>query len=292
MAFPPSDKTLEGVLTDSQQRLTLVERRIAQIARISAIPDATVVAEGFGVDVTGNGSTATPYKIATGGTTAERNTRYGAVPTTDPARVALANQRPVWFNTDLGWEEGYYAVTGLSGLTARGLVAGVTSGWYPTGPGGPRIYLVAGVQQPLVTGNTYTGWNAPGNGRSWQRGGTAWFTYTPASGSIACVKAGRYRCTFMMTIQAGSGSGLLYLIKNNSGTDPNVVAQATPTLGSWETPFTMTQPDLLMLAGDNLRMYAASVGGATFAPAADGNKERLGTWAMEYLGPALVNDSA
>ena len=64
------------------------------------------------------------------GTTAERDSYYG-IPADDAARVALANQKVLWFNTDLGWEESYYAPTGLVGLTATGLIAGTAAGWYP-----------------------------------------------------------------------------------------------------------------------------------------------------------------
>ena len=68
----------------------------------------------------------------TGGTTAARNVLFG-VPATDAERVALANQIPTWNNTSTGWLEGYYAETGLAGLTVFGLTPGAASGWYPIG---------------------------------------------------------------------------------------------------------------------------------------------------------------
>ena len=69
------------------------------------------------------------------GTTAQRDAAFG-VPTTDAQRVALANQKVTWFNTDKGWEETYYALATLPGLTAKGVAAPAgytapTSAWYP-----------------------------------------------------------------------------------------------------------------------------------------------------------------
>lgn len=66
------------------------------------------------------------------GSTAERDIYY-TVPSTDAERAGLANRVPTWFNTDKGYSEGYYATTGLAGLTARGLVAdpNIPTGWYP-----------------------------------------------------------------------------------------------------------------------------------------------------------------
>jgi len=74
--------------------------------------------------------------IATRGTTAQRDAVFG-VPTTDSERVALANIEPTWFNTEKGYEEAYYTLASLPGLTVRGLASpgsgygDPTSGWYP-----------------------------------------------------------------------------------------------------------------------------------------------------------------
>lgn len=64
------------------------------------------------------------------GSTVQRNLIYG-IPGTDDERVALANRQVSWYNTDTGWTETYYAVTGLPGLGVKGLVPGVPSAWYP-----------------------------------------------------------------------------------------------------------------------------------------------------------------
>lgn len=114
------------------------------------------------------------YPASTGqmgkGTTAQRDGFYG-VPTTDVQRVALANSSPVWFNTELGWEESYYALSTLSGLTVLGLEAGNPSGWYPIGPG-PEC-----VMEPTAAGTAGAGIYLGGwNGVVRNRGGSAFFT--------------------------------------------------------------------------------------------------------------------
>lgn len=76
------------------------------------------------------------------GPTSERDIYFG-VPGTDADRVDLANRRPTWFNTDLGWEEGYFATSGLTGLTAPGTLAGFAAGWYPLG--GADIFVHKGM---------------------------------------------------------------------------------------------------------------------------------------------------
>lgn len=70
------------------------------------------------------------------GTAAQRDARFG-VPATDAARVALANKRVQWFNTEKGYYESYYALASLAGLAVPGLGApgsgyvAPASGWYP-----------------------------------------------------------------------------------------------------------------------------------------------------------------
>lgn len=64
------------------------------------------------------------------GTTAERDLYFGSIATPEQ-QVYLANQVPTWFNTEKGWTEGFYLGAGSPGLTVRGLVPGVTPGWYP-----------------------------------------------------------------------------------------------------------------------------------------------------------------
>lgn len=71
----------------------------------------------------------------TRGTTAQRDAIYG-IPTNDLTRAALANQQIVFYNTDKGYSETYYAVSGTVGATGAVLRVGSASGWYPE-PGAP-----------------------------------------------------------------------------------------------------------------------------------------------------------
>lgn len=73
-----------------------------------------------------------------GGTTAQRDALYG-VPSTDTARVTLANKVPTWFNINTGWFETYKATTGTAGLNVPG-VSGA-AGWYQIG--GPNYLTLA-----------------------------------------------------------------------------------------------------------------------------------------------------
>lgn len=221
------------------------------------------------------------------GTTAQRDGTFG-IPVTVAQQVALANQMQVWYNTESGWYESYYATTGLSGLTAKGLLAGIPSGWYPLGDG-PEISLVAGAQLSMTAGMTYTNWAAPGTGKSWRKGGTAWFTY--ASGVIAMPIPGRYMVSCRFSVQQGSGSGRVFLSRNNSSSDPNVLSQQIINLdATYDTMYDMTVPSVYFAANDNVRFIAPNVGSAIFFQTADGQKERIGTLVVKYLGPALVTD--
>lgn len=83
------------------------------------------------------------------GTTAQRDVKY-PLPSTDPTRVALANQVILWYNTTKGYVEAYYATTGLTGLLVPGLPAGTISGWYPlieTGIPYGHMGMTGGFQQ-------------------------------------------------------------------------------------------------------------------------------------------------
>ena len=60
------------------------------------------------------------------GTTAERDAVWG-VPANATARVALAEERPRWFNTDKGWDEQYFAQYDDAGATVYNSAG--THGW-------------------------------------------------------------------------------------------------------------------------------------------------------------------
>jgi hypothetical protein len=73
-----------------------------------------------------------------GGTTAARDAYWG-LPGTGTSvgevtdRATLANKGPLWFNTDKGYEERYFAKTGDTGATSGNVAA--TPAWYPSGAG-------------------------------------------------------------------------------------------------------------------------------------------------------------
>lgn len=70
-----------------------------------------------------------PSAALRSGTTAERDALFG-VPATTAERVALANQRPQWFNVEKGYYETYYVAHTLPGLTVPGLSTSMLSGWF------------------------------------------------------------------------------------------------------------------------------------------------------------------
>jgi hypothetical protein len=95
------------------------------------------------------------------GTTALRDNYFG-IPANAAERAALANSRPIWYNTTYKRNETYYAVTGTVGLTVPGLLAGSTPGWYalPTSE-------VGGKSGPVSHAADYRtswarGWSSPG----------------------------------------------------------------------------------------------------------------------------------
>ncbi|WNT44337.1 minor tail protein [Microbacterium phage Mabodamaca] len=142
--------------------------------------------------------------------TATRDAYYG-VPTTDAARAALANSRPIWYNTDLGWQESYYAPVGTPGLTAPGLASGVEAGWYPTGLG-PEIQVSGSVPIAATAGNGVPGWDTVQFTR-----GASWFLRTGFENGawdgryIRVLKAGRYDVTINETFTNGSGVANMWL---------------------------------------------------------------------------------
>lgn len=222
------------------------------------------------------------------GDTVARNAYFGT-PTTDEDRAQLANAQVRWFNTERGWEESYYATTGIAGLTARGLVAGVASGWFPVGPGGPRMFLVPSAQQSLSTGLYFTNWAAPGTGLSWRNGGPG---FLDLAGGVPWVRlAGRYDTTVRLGIQAGAGAAALYLSQNDTaGVQVAIPDQDAVVLnGTYGMIYKLSRLDLLMTQDTSVRVYAASVGSAIFAPSANSGISSSGSYEITYAGPPLVN---
>ena len=230
--------------------------------------------------ITGAGTTASPWQITASlknrGTTAERNALY-APPTTDPQRVDLANQKITWFNTDLGWEESYYAVTGLSGLTARGLVTGTASGWYPTGLG-PRLNYAPTTQHNTSgSGANVTGWSTV----SWING-AGWFSY--ASGVFTFNYAGRYRISMAIGLINGSGVADFH---HYAGTNQRNVAMALYT-GQYNI-LQHTYHNVEMSAGATSRVALMTGNSLTVFIGTGTGAPYRGEFDIQYLGPALVS---
>ncbi|QXO13179.1 minor tail protein [Arthrobacter phage DevitoJr] len=150
------------------------------------------------------------------GSTAQRDGYYG-VPTNDAERANLANAKVTWFNTEMGWEESYYTVTGATFLTVPGLVTGAAPGWYPTGEG-PFVILDS-------TAPTWVDWNTSIGGYAvkQRKGGASWFTYN--NSMVQILKHGRYdiRAWTQMLEGTGAPEFLLRVLASNGSTILNEV---------------------------------------------------------------------
>jgi microcystin-dependent protein len=219
------------------------------------------------------------------GTTAERDALYPA-PSTVAQQVALANQKVIWFNTDLGWEESYYAVTLSSGLTALGLITGAPAGWYPTGKG-PYIQ-VDGLALTTVALNSYIGnW-----GNQVRKGGSSWFTLTNAD-TIDVFKYGRYDLKFW-TIQGGGTNTADYVLAVTEADGTTIYRGGSGGAFTRDTGF-QTRPNLEMYdtiipPGKKVRVKLQSgtlTGPIDVHTSSTGIRGRL---FVRYVGPPLVTD--
>lgn len=218
------------------------------------------------------------------GTTAERDARFGT-PTTDAARVALANQRISWYNTDLGWDESYYAVTGLSGLTAPGLIAGSASGWYPIGAG-PYCVLEPTVSVSGVAAGSYVpSW--PGNVK--RRGGDAWFTYADDR-FLKIEKPGIYELSVWTNQAPGSGTSNWHarvLDAAATTTIRQVDGLAVTLTATLSTQIAGTLRSSPVAAGQLWGLFCHTGSGLTVHHVSVDPRAQL---AAHYRGPALVSD--
>lgn len=205
------------------------------------------------------------------GTSAQRDSSFG-VPASDATRVALANRRVRWWNTDYGWEEQYYAVTGLSGLTVPGLESGIASGWYPVGAG-PKIVLNPGASVSASAGNNISGWSST----EWHRGGTAFLSYS--SGVVTVTMPGRYRVRWRTTLQTGAGELDMWLYVGSTFANDAWELNSTrfKTVG-------FEYSDVRITGGDTVRGY---VNAGTCDVHVSSSSQR-GEFVVEYIGPRLV----
>lgn len=229
----------------------------------------------------GNAGTpvAPPENYVGRGTTAERDNLFG-VPSTDPQRVALANRKIIWFNTDTGWEESYYATTGKPGLTAIGLVAQATSGWYPTGPGPSMLW------EANATFGTSASVFAGGWGWARKRGGAAWWN-SPDGKLIQIMRYGRYAIRVWSVQQAGSGTMNYHLRVTGSDKSTivkNVDGNAFNLNGSLYTRMHAEYDDALLEPNQYVGLWVAN----GIANIHVGSIAPTGQFSIRYLGPPLV----
>lgn len=229
----------------------------------------------------GNAGTpaAPPENYVGRGTTAERDTIFG-VPSTDPQRVALANKKIIWFNTDTGWEEMYYATTGKTGLTALGLVTQASSGWYPIGSG-PAMLWEANAQITTAPPSFIGGW-----GWVRKRGGASWWD-SPDGKIVKILRYGRYAVRGW-TVQ-GTGTGtmnyhLRVVAADTTTIVKNVDGNAFPLMGALYTRAHMEYDDALLEPNQHVGMFISS----GTAPIHVGGLAPQGQLSVRYLGPPLV----
>lgn len=230
----------------------------------------------------GNAGTpvAPPENYIGRGTTAERDSIFG-VPSTDPQRVELANRKIIWFNTDWGWEEMYFAATGKAGLTAIGLQAFASSGWYPLGDNGPSMLWEA-------SGQTTPGANAFLGNWSWvrKRGGAAWWESDAGGTRVKIVRYGRYAARVWTTQSTGTGAGNWHLriqAADGATTVINVDGNAFNQHGALYTRPHSELDDMIMHPGQHIGFITTNGGIAVHMGGAV-----MGQLQVKYLGPPLV----
>ena len=205
-------------------------------------------------------------------------------PTTVADQADLANQQVPWWNTELGWQESYYAPTGSPGLNPPGLVPGVTAGWYPTGDG-PSITLVAsGVKSVGASWVEFDSWTALGNTDKTSYRNSP--LLTRVVGYVDVGIAGRYDQTMDMVLPNGSGTVVVGL----AGYRPSISAWAFDR--QWGVPlqtgygqFTQfAEAGRLLYKGDRpvIRVNGGSAGTVDFG-AVDGAH-----LTVKYVAPPLV----
>ena len=226
-------------------------------------------------------STAPAEDYVGRGTTVQRDTIFG-VPATDATRVALANRKIVWYNTDLGWEESYFATTGKAGLTALGLVAEAPSGWYPTGRG-PMLMLEPPTQVQATSSTWMGGW-----GWVRRRGGDAWFTSSNGE-RIQIKKYGRYEAKVWTVQAAGSGFANYHFRVVDSGGSTiifNVDGNAFQLNSGLYTRAHAEIEDQVLAAGQQVGFYVNSANNLVHV----GAIMPKGQFLIRYIGPPTVSE--
>jgi len=214
------------------------------------------------------------------GTAAERDAVYG-VPASDATRVALANRKVTWFNTDRGWWEEYFATTALSGLTVTGLELTAVSGWYPVA-NGPQGVLYAAGNEAHTAGSLFTNWRAFGTSPSSKNVPDA--LMSRATEKLVVGMAGRYRAYAYMTYPAGAGTGAVSfhgVTKSTAGIDRSF-SIPVPLYAGFTNGIGQEISDLLLF--DTGYIYWKTDAASWAVGTAD-----VSHMSLTYIGPPLVS---
>lgn len=214
------------------------------------------------------------------GTTTQRDARFG-IPVTTADIAALANRRVIWYNTEEGWMESYYATTGTAGLSVRGLTTGNPSGWYPVGQG-PYIRLQPTSAFSAVANNPIRSW-----GTAFRSGGTAWFSYSDTNGRISIPRGGRYQVRAQTTQQNGNGTANYHLRVLNSGSYEQHIDGVAFTLVSNLYTLAHAEMEIAILPGRQVDLFIQS---GTLAVHQSGGSGIRGEFLIRYVAPPLVID--
>lgn len=228
------------------------------------------------------------------GTASQRNTVWGN-PATDANRVALANMRPTWFNTDTGWEESYFAVTGLAGLTAPGVKTGYPSQWYPIS----GIMPAADIRNHAATMAISN--NAPTVITSYTVGTLGYArSVTVSSGALTIQVPGRYvvQGSYVLAGVWAAGGRLAQITLNNALDAPQsyiMYGPYHPGQTLMYEPIDTVPAEIDLEVGDVLRLMAWQNSGAATALAKTtdavglGDVSRIGNFfRARYLNPPLA----
>lgn len=216
------------------------------------------------------------------GSTAERDALFG-IPADDPSKVALANRKILWFNTDTGWEESYYAVTGKVGLAVLGLISTASSGWYPIGPSGTSPAMLWEAQTQVTPGgNSFLGnW-------AWvrKRGGSSWWDSDAGGTKVKILKHGRYSARGWTTQGTGTGVSNWHLrtvASDGTTVVKNVDGNAFPQNSALYTRIHMEIEDTVLEPNQFIGMFTTNGGTLVHT-----GSQVMGQFAVRYLGPPLV----
>ena len=165
--------------------------------------------------------------------------------------------------------------------TGRGW-ARISGAWVPFFGLIPEIALVPGTTLTMSgSALNVNNWSVPGTGQSVVRPNSDWFSYNSTSGDVTCVKAGRYRVTTRMAVQAATGGSILARIVRN-GNDTDILTQDTvQSHPSWATMLKLDVASVALNAGDRVRLY---VSGATAGLIIGGVGRSGGEMSVQYLG--------